>query len=62
MSLDRRALLAMAPALLARPALAGAPSELAAYERDTGGRVGLFVHDLQTGRKLAWRSGERFVM
>jgi beta-lactamase class A len=61
-NLDRRALLAMAPALLARPALAGAPSELAAYERDTGGRVGLFVHDLQTGRKLAWRSGERFVM
>ncbi len=39
-----------------------APAELAAYERQTGGRVGVYAHDLGTGRKLAWRADERFVI
>ena len=61
MTLDRRTLLAAAPALLATPAQAAAP-EFVAYERATGGRIGVSAHNLKTGRKLAWRADERFVM
>jgi beta-lactamase class A len=61
--LDRRALLAAAPALAAWPAFAeAAPPALAAYERDTGGRIGVFAENLTSGAKLAWRANERFVM
>ena len=64
MDLDRRAILAAAPALAAWPALAtaAAPSPLAAYERETGGRIGLYAENLATGAKIAWRADERFVM
>ncbi|HZC16491.1 MAG TPA: class A beta-lactamase [Caulobacteraceae bacterium] len=63
MKLDRRTLLAAAPVLAAWPALAqDAPPALAAYERDTGGRIGLYAENLATGGKLAWRADERFVM
>jgi beta-lactamase class A len=63
MTLDRRALLAALPGLAAWPALAqDAPAALAAYERDTGGRIGLYTEDLATGAKIAWRADERFVM
>ena len=63
MPLDRRAVLAAAPALIAWPAWADdAPPPLKAYERDTGGRVGVYAENLTTGAKLAWRADERFVM
>jgi beta-lactamase class A len=74
MTIDRRTLIAAAPAL-ALPLLAGAgpalawpafiepaPAPIRAYERRTKGRVGLHAENLQTGRKLTWRAGERFVM
>lgn len=51
------------PALIAWPALAReAPSALAAYERETGGRVGLYAENLTTGARIVWRADERFVM
>ena len=60
---DRRTLLALAPALAALPALAQpAPPELLAYERETGGRIGIYAENLGTGAKIAWRANERFVM
>jgi|SRR6185312_1156983 len=63
MMLDRRTLLAAVPALIAWPALAkNAPPVLAAYERDTGGRIGLYAENLATGAKIAWRADQRFVM
>ena len=61
--LNRRALLSAVPSLIAWPALAGeAPPSLAAYERDTGGRIGLHAESLKTGLKITWRANERFVM
>ncbi|HUN26733.1 MAG TPA: class A beta-lactamase [Steroidobacteraceae bacterium] len=63
MMLNRRALFSAVPALIARPALAlEAPHALEAYERDTGGRVGLYAENPATGMKIAWRANERFVM
>jgi beta-lactamase class A len=61
--LDRRAFLASSASIAAWPALAlDAPSALAAYERKTGGRIGLYAENLSTGEKIAWRASERFVM
>jgi len=63
MSLDRRTLLAVVPTLAAWPAFAAeAPPALAAYERDSGGRIGLYAENLVSGAKIAWRADERFVM
>jgi beta-lactamase class A len=74
MTIDRRTLLAAAPALAlpvltsagpasAWPALPGkAPAPIKAYERATKGRVGLFAQNVMTGKKLTWRPDERFVM
>lgn len=63
MTLDRRTLLAAAPVLAGWPALADpAPAPLAAYERATGGRIGVYAENLATGAKVAWRADERFVM
>jgi beta-lactamase class A len=69
MTIDRRTLLAAAPALaFAGPALSWpafiepAPAPIHAYERRTKGRVGLYAENLKTGKKLTWRPGERFVM
>jgi beta-lactamase class A len=63
MMLNRRALFAAIPGLIAWPALAReAPAALAAYERDTGGRIGLYAENLTTGRRISWRANERFVM
>src|SRR5450432_55876 len=63
MTLDRRTLLAAAPGLAGWPALAdAAPFVLDAYERATGGRIGLYVENLTTGAKLTWRADDRFVM
>lgn len=63
MILDRRSLLASLCWMAAAPVLAAdAPPELEAYERESGGRVGLYAENLANGRKLAWRADERFVM
>jgi beta-lactamase class A len=63
MTLDRRTLLAAAPGLAAWPVMAREASPLlAAYERETGGRIGLYAENLATGAKIVWRADERFVM
>ncbi len=63
MTLDRRAFLTVAASMVAWPALAvDAPPELTTYERQTGGRIGLYAENLSTGAKIAWRANERFVM
>ena len=64
MTLNRRTLLAAAPVLAARPPAmaATAPAPLEAYERASGGRIGLFAQNLTTGARLAWRADQRFVM
>ncbi len=62
--MNRRDLLGSTLALLASPALAQkAPlPALTAYERDSGGRIGLYAENLRSGAKIAWRAQERFVM
>ncbi|PDT88599.1 class A beta-lactamase [Bradyrhizobium sp. Y36] len=63
MPLDRRSLLASLAWMAASPALAAeAPPELESYERESGGRIGVYAENLATGKKLAWRADERFVM
>ncbi|QOG16388.1 MULTISPECIES: class A beta-lactamase [Bradyrhizobium] len=63
MPLDRRSLLASLCWIAASPAFAAeAPSELESYERESGGRIGLYAENLATGARLAWRADERFVM
>ncbi|WLB54520.1 class A beta-lactamase [Bradyrhizobium sp. 521_C7_N1_3] len=63
MPMDRRSLLASFAWIAASPALAAeAPPELESYERETGGRIGVYAENLATGAKLAWRAEERFVM
>ncbi|WP_298243170.1 class A beta-lactamase [uncultured Bradyrhizobium sp.] len=63
MPLDRRSLLASLAWMAASPALAAeAPPELESYERESGGRIGVYAENLATGKKLAWRAEERFVM
>ncbi len=61
--INRRALLAAASGLVLSPAFAEeAPPVLAAYERETGGRIGVYAENISTGAKIAWRAEERFVM
>lgn len=63
MILSRRTLLAAAPCLAIRPALGQErPDMLASYERETGGRIGLYAENLSTGARISWRAEERFVM
>ena len=63
MILNRRMLLIAASGLAIRPAFAQAPPPaLAAYERESGGRIGVYAENLATGAKLTWRAEERFVM
>ncbi|MGH6743180.1 MAG: class A beta-lactamase, partial [Bradyrhizobium sp.] len=63
MILNRRVLLAAASGLAVWPALAQEPPPvLSAYERETGGRIGLYAENLATGAKIAWRAEQRFVM
>jgi len=61
--MTRRTLLAAIPGLAAATAFAddGLP-EIAAYERQSGGRVGLYAKNLESGATLKWRANERFVM
>ena len=61
--IDRRTFLIATSSLVLSPALAEeAPPALAAYERDTGGRIGVYAENISTGAKIAWRADERFVM
>jgi beta-lactamase class A len=61
--LDRRTLLAGVPLLATWPGFAAAaPEPLDAYERSSGGRVGVYAENVATGAKLNWRATERFVM
>lgn len=63
MPLDRRSLLASLCWIAASPVLAAeAPPEFEAYERESGGRIGVHAENLATGAKLVWRADERFVM
>ena len=63
MLLDRRSLLASLCWIAASPALAAEPPpELETYERESGGRIGVYAENLATGKKLTWRADERFVM
>lgn len=63
MPLDRRSLLASLCWMAASPAFAAdALPELESYERETGGRIGVYAENLGTGAKLTWRADERFVM
>jgi beta-lactamase class A len=61
--MNRRTLLATIPSLAAWSAFAeDAPLALQSYERDSGGRIGLYAENLTTGTKIAWRADERRVM
>jgi beta-lactamase class A len=63
MTLSRRALLGAASGLAAWPALAEVPpTALASYERNSGGRIGLYAENLVSGTRIIWRAEERFVM
>jgi len=63
MHLDRRSVLASLAWLAASSAFAAeAPPELESYERESGGRIGVYAENLANGKKLAWRADERFVM
>lgn len=63
MKIDRRALLAAVPGLALWPVAAQAAlPALTAYERASGGRIGLYAANVASGKTLSWRAGERFVM
>jgi beta-lactamase class A len=63
MMINRRKVLAAIPAFAAWPAFAQtAPQPLQAYERDSGGHIGVYAENIATGAKIAWRADERFVM
>lgn len=61
--IDRRTFLLTASAFAATSAFAKeTPAALLAYERDSGGRIGLYAKNLASGAELQWRDVERFVM
>lgn len=64
MSMTRRTMALGVPALLCWPAFArtAGADPIAAYERATGGRIGVHAVNVRTGKTLAWRAGERFIM
>jgi beta-lactamase class A len=61
-SITRRNLTLGLSTLLTTPALAAAVSPIADIERRHGGRLGLFAIDTGSGRTLAYRADERFLM
>ncbi len=62
MPLSRRVFLGAPAFLLTWPAWAQDLPVVADYERQSGGRIGLHAENLKSGKKIAWRAGERFVM
>jgi beta-lactamase class A len=62
MSLSRRFLLGASAAFFAAPARAEDLPVLAGYEQQSGGKIGFYAENLKSGKKLAWRAEERFVM
>ncbi len=62
MSLSRRSVLGASAVLLTGPARAQGPLAVADYERQSGGHIGVYAENLKTGKKLAWRADQRFVM
>ena len=62
MTLSRRVFLGAPAIILTRPAWAQDLPVLADYERQIGGRIGLHAENLKSGKKIAWRAEERFVM
>jgi beta-lactamase class A len=63
MMINRRTFLLTASAFAATPAFAkDAPPALLAYERASGGRIGLYAKNLASGAELRWRDTERLVM
>jgi beta-lactamase class A len=63
MILNRRTLLAAVPALAFLPGRAQTTSPaLETYERETGGKIGLYAENLATGAKITWQAEQRFVM
>ena len=62
MPLSRRVLLGAPAIMLTGPAWAQDLPVLADYERQSGGRIGVHAENLKSGKKIAWRAGERFVM
>ncbi|MBN9600097.1 MAG: class A beta-lactamase [Afipia sp.] len=63
MIISRRTLLAAVPGLALWPAAADESlSILKAYERDSGGKIGLHAENVASGKTLGWRADERFVM
>ena len=62
-ALNRRNFLGAIAALLTDAPYAKQPApEFLAYEHETGGRIGVYAHNVKTGRALAWRQDERFLM
>ena len=63
MIFNRRMLLTAAAGFAVGPVFAQEPPPaLGAYERESGGRIGVYAENLATGAKLTWRAEERFVM
>ena len=53
MTVNRRTFLTMASGIVLSPAFAEeAPPVLARYERETGGRIGLYAENLASGAKI----------
>ena len=63
MSLSRRMFLGASAALVTGSAQAARDfPALTSYERETGGRIGVYAENLKTGKKITWRTDERFVI
>jgi beta-lactamase class A len=61
--LGRRKILIAIGGLVSTSIRAEQPNaELVAYERETGGRIGVYAQNVKSGRVLAWRAQDRFVM
>ena len=60
----RREFLLCGPALIASKASCQevAAAAIAQYERSSGGHVGYYAVNFETGRTMSWRADERFVM